>query len=505
MDEDIFKDMIDYGDEKPASEEEEMQESEEAAEEEMPEAVIDNTESSYEEEEENTASEFVEEYTADMDEEEYEYEYEAPEEEEEALVAPMIKPMLKYLIPLFAVLAFMVFMMTSNIGAIKTYRENFIANAGQLMYNMGIDLSQEEAPDENTVEDESSVEYKEVVPVSEEDDETVQYRTEVLSDVKLTFDGASGAKFVSYGEGVICAKTNYLCYINKDGVIEWEKNVSIIDPILKAEGDYFLLAQKNGVRFVLYSGAEEVYQSSSEDNILTANVSANGDVVLVTDKAGYKGAISVYNKRGDKAFAWSSGSASIISADISAKSRRVAAALLYTDDTVRSGVYLFDIKKPDSYAQQSIEDSVIYNVDFKDDNLNVFADNSMTGMKISGKISYNIDFGSSELALSGIDENGDKIMLFTGNNVPMMNIYNKNGKLKNTVSARKIPDYAHVFDGNIIYNVDREIFLSKLNTRIPYKYTAAMDIQGIVPIDSKSFMIVYSNSVSLVRMKGVLW
>ena len=77
--------------------------------------------------------------------------------------------------------------------------------------------------------------------------------------------------------------------------------------------------------------------------------------------------------------------------------------------------------------------------------------------------------------------------------------------MKNTVSSRKLPDFAYVHDGNVIYNVDREIFLSKLNARIPYKYTAAMDIQGLIPIDEKSFMVIYSNSVSVITMKGVLW
>lgn len=510
MDEDIFKDMIDYGD----GEEEEtkpLKEEEEQVPTDRVDYIADDDAEDYffddGEDEEITEEKAFGEYTEDMDEPEYEDELIMFDEslDDERLVVPMIKPVLKWLIPLFVVLAAIIFVMTSNIGPIKTYRENFMANVDQLMYDMGIDLyTQEEESGEKSNGGDNAVEYHEV-PEEEGDDGTAQYRTDVVLDVKITFDGASNARFARYGEGVVCAKTNYICYINKDGIKEWEKNVSIIDPILKSEGEYFMVAQKGGVKFAMYRGSEAVYEGTSENNILSGNVSANGDVVLITEKPGYKGAIYVYNKRGDNAFAWSSGSASIISADISPKSRRVAAALLNTDDQVKSGVYLFNIKKPDSYAQQLFENTIIYNVDFKDNNLNVFSDTAMTGMKISGKISYVIDFGTAEIALSNLDDNGDKVMLFTGTNVPMMNIYNKRGSLKNTVSARKIPDFADIYDGNIIYNVDREIFLSKLNTRIPYKYTAAMDIQGIVPIDSKSFMVIYSNSVSVVRMKGVIW
>lgn len=508
MDKNIFEDMIDYGDDV----------SEEMLQDSVEEDDIEDDGSEEEHiEENNVAEENIEavqdsedvgiqtwdssEYTEDMDEPDDEYEFIPFDEQldDDRLIEPMIKPVLKWLLPVVVLVGAVVFITTSDNAGIKAYRENFAVNVSQLMNNMGINLEKEEPKKSEP----DGIKYKDVDEAR--DDGKIQYRTAVLSDVKLTFEGASKAKFAMYGEGIVCAKTNYICYINKNGEIEWEKNVSIIEPILKCEGEYILLAQNAGTKFVLYKGGEEIYTSNSESNILTANVSANGDVVLVTDKAGYKGALSVYNKRGDMAFSWSSGGASIVSADISVSSRRVAAALLNTDDTVKSSVYLFDIKKPDSYAQYSIEDTIVYNVDFKDDCLNVFSDKSLIGMKISGKVIYNIDFGAAEASLSNIDENGDKVLLFTSDNIPMMNVYNKHGRIKSTISVSKLPDFVDLIDGNVIYNVDREVFLSKYNTRIPYKYTAAMDIQKLIPIDSKSFVVVYSNSISVVRMKGVIW
>lgn len=490
MDEDIFKDMIDYGDEESNTDTEDIAE-------EIPEVA--------QEEETQDEPEFGE-YTEDMDEPEYEdeeFETDIDDDDDDRLVAPMIKPILKWLVPLLAVLAVIIFVMTSDIPAIKTYRGNFTTNAMQLLDNMGIDLTKTKESEQSSPQKHGDIEYKEIQkPVQEE---ITQYRTDVSNDVMITFDGAATSEFARYRDGVICAKTNYLCFIDKKGEKIWEKNISITNPILKTEGDYYVLAQKGGVRFALFSGEEEIYEKSAENNILGANVSAKGDVILITEKTGYKGAIYVYNKRGDNAFAWSSGSSSIMSADISADSRRVAAALLNTDSTVRAGVYLFNIQKPDSYAQQIFDNSIIYNVDFKGDNLSVFADTALIGMNISGKILYNLGFGETELSASMIDDNGDKLMLFTGTSVPMMNVYNKNGKLKNTVSSRKIPDYALVHDGNIMYNVDREIFMSKLGARIPYKYTAAMDVQGLVMVDESTFMVIYSNSISMVKMKGVVW
>ncbi|MDO5398535.1 MAG: DUF5711 family protein [bacterium] len=441
------------------------------------------------------------------DEESFSYDYEYDEEDfgDTRLVTPMIKPLIKKLIPLLVVLLLLIWATTTDNFIVRNYRENFGRNLGSIMSSLGINLSasDEEQPEDNA--DGSMVEYKESEENNDEKVYKTEYRTEVESDVMITFEGAADAQFVKYREGVVCASANYLCYINKEGTVEWEKNVAVTDPILRAEGDYFLLAQRSGNRFMMYKGSSVVFDRTADNNILTGNVSANGDAVLVTDKPGYKGALEVYNRRGDKAFAWSSGNASIISADISASSRRVAAALLNTDSTVKSSVYLFNIKQSDSYAQREFDASLIYKVDFKDNDLTVFADNALIGMKHSGKEVYRIDFGDSEVTRTSLSDDSDKLVLFTGTNIPMINIYNKRGKLKNTISSQKVPDYAYIDNDNVVYNTDREIIMGKTNISIPYKYTAIMDIKGIVPVDDRSFLVIYSNSISMVCMKGMLW
>ena len=59
-----------------------------------------------------------------------------------------------------------------------------------------------------------------------------------------------------------------------------------------------------------------------------------------------------------------------------------------------------------------------------------------------------------------------------------------------------------VENGNVIYNVDRDIILGKPDAKRPYKYTAAMDISGLIPINNSSFMLIYSNGIEMVRMGG---
>ena len=444
------------------------------------------------------------EYISEDEDFDYYYEHEDEDSDDTGLVTPMLKPILKKLIPFLIFLLLLIWATTTDNFIVRNYRENFTKNVNSITDNLGIDTGDS---DEKRTEDDGGgvVKYKETKPVDDENADKTEYRTAIESDVMITFEGASDAQFVKYKDGVVCASSNYLCFINKDGTVAWEKNVAVTDPILRTEGEYFMVAQRGGNRFAMYRGSEAVFEKTADNNILTGNVSANGDVVLVTDKTGYKGAIEVYNRRGDKAFAWSSGGAAIVSADISAKSRRVAAALLNTDNTVRSAVYLFDIKQSDSYARREFSDSLVYKVDFKGNDLNVFADNALIGMKHSGREIYRIDFGDSDVTRTSLSDEGDKLVLFTGTNIPMINIYNKRGNLKNTISSLKVPDFAYINNDNVVYNTDREIIMGKTNISIPYKYTAIMDIKGIVPVDDKSFLVIYSNSISMVCMKGMLW
>jgi len=438
------------------------------------------------------------------DEISYDFEHDEDDEEEEKLIVPMLRPLLLWLVPLLAVILVIVWGMTTTNSVVQNYRRNFTSNLNQIAENLGIDRKND-AEDSGENYAEGLIEYKESSQKNKNDDAGTQYRRDVESDTMLTFDGAANAQFVAYRNGVICATTNYICYINKNGVREWEKNIAITDPILRSEGDFFLVAQNGGTRFTLYKGDKVVFDTTAEGNIHTGNVSSSGDVVLVTDRTGYKGAVVVYNKHGDKAFSWSSGSAQVISADISPSSRRVAVALLNTDSASRSAVYMFNMKKTESYAKQEFGGSLIYKVDFKGNSLNVFADNMTAGMKVSGEIEYRIEYGDSEATRASLADNGDKLILFTGTNIPMLNIYNKYGKLKKTISSQKVPGFAYISDSDIVYNVDREIILGNINAEIPYKYTAIMDIKGIVPVDKRSFLVIYSNSISMIRMKGVLW
>ena len=404
---------------------------------------------------------------------------------------------------------FIVFTMTDT-GVIGNYKKNVSANVTKIFSDMGIDISKKPVPTVGAITDTSAVSEDVVsddgkreqikIRSTSNSEREVEYDTEVDFSKMIPIESTAEADFCAYKKGVLCARTNHLSYIGASGEVEWEVTTSVVDPMLEAEGDYILLAQKSGKKICMYNGERLLYDTDTEGNILSCAVSTNGDAVLVMSKQAYKGAFSVYNKDGDEIYAWSSGSDIILSADISNSSRRVAASLMNTDGRVKSTIMLFNIKKEDSYASAEFDDTVLFDVVFVDENINAFGDNAMVGMNTSGRVLYDKRFDDVELTNYSIDTNGTKIMVFRSGNIPMMNIYNSAGVLKYTVTLQSSTDHADISSYNIIYNDKRDVILGKPNSRHMSKFTATMDIKKLVIIDSRTFAIVYSNSLEFVRM-----
>ena len=92
--------------------------------------------------------------------------------------------------------------------------------------------------------------------------------------------------------------------ITKNGEKKWEHETQISNPILSVSGKYIAVAGKDSTHLNLYKGKKLLYAIDIPDRIKTCSVSEKGDVALITDKTAYKGAVSVFNKKGEEVFSW---------------------------------------------------------------------------------------------------------------------------------------------------------------------------------------------------------
>lgn len=422
------------------------------------------------------------EFDGDKFEEEYRrrQEEEKQERRKEKFRAVMIAAAVLAVIVIVLLVAF------TSVG--DTYRKNFKNNFDKLFYT-------EPAIDIGATEKSSNVqEY-----VDEERALKVKSIGNTSKNVKVVpFEGAASGSFEPYQGGLICAKSNYLSFIDSAGNVKWEKDTSVADPILSVDGQYAALAAQGGTKLCMYSGEDLVFECSTSDKIKNMRVSANGDVVLVCDRENYKGAIVVYNRDGKEVFSWSSGKNDVISADISSASRRVAAALLNTDKKVYSVIKVFDITSKVNSEEAVFDDTIIFNIDYAGDTVTGFGDNSLVSVTSMGKVLTDKRFDRVDISRYAFDSEGNRLVHFDSAGIPVFHLYGKKGVLKSEMLADNFADCTAVKGDLILYNDSRDVILRRMGSDRINEYTATMDILDLVLINTRVYGIVHSNSIEIV-------
>lgn len=118
----------------------------------------------------------------------------------------------------------------------------------------------------------------------------------------------------------------------------------------------------------------------------------------------------------------------------------------------------------------------------------------------AGKIVYDNDFSNVQLTHSAIDSNGNKLLAFDDGNIPMLNLYSKNGFLKNSTTLIGVTDFIDINKKYILYNIGRDIYFGKTNSKVMSKYTAAMVIKNLIIVSDTTFVVIYSNSLEVVTV-----
>lgn len=385
-----------------------------------------------------------------------------PEDIPEKIKEPKIKkekkklPKKKYIIPAVLILIIAILLNTEFIGNIK----DFFNRKNNITFNSRIG---------NTFDSEAKI---------------------------VPFENASESALKRSKRGIVIAKSNYLALFDKNGNTLWDTNTSVVNPILRTEGEFILLAEKEGKKVCLFKDKKLVFSIDSPNEILTAELSANGDSVLVTKKEFYKNAVCVYNEKGEQIFSWSSGTDSIISADISSSSRRVAAALVNTDTRVKSTVMFFDINKEAPYHNIEFTESLIYKTHFIGETLNIEADNRIAGINTDGDVLWDLTFTDKDLIFTSADGNGKRIAVIEKDNIPSLLVLAEDADVETTVNLDVSPDYADIKDKVLIYNNERIVIFGE--PRRLGRYITSMDIKGLKVTGSDSFIVVYNNSLEFV-------
>ncbi len=414
---------------------------------------------------------------------------------------------------LIAVGGFVLYSSGVKISYFENYGTNFRKNVKNIADRLNIDLPQgaeeflSKTPEPLTTEEKLEI----IEKMEKENAEALASPTptlpiatdkELLASSKIVaFKNAYAAEYAVYNSKLLCATDTQLVCYKHSGDVEWSVDIQANNPILRVSGNYIMLAEKGGSKAYLFNGKKKLWENSLEEVFISADVSSNGDVCIVSDKSKYKGAVSVINRNGDVVFQWNSGKHEIIDADICSSSRNLAISLLNTEKGADTKISFFDLKQKESFKTLDLEDSIAFDLEFGGGVLNIFADNQILGVSSSGNILWTKSFEQKSLYRYAIEDSGYKLCVFDNNNLSEISIINSRGKEKATFESEAFPEHICVMDGRVLYSNGRTLIYSAFSGKNPQKYKCTRDIYKLLILDSRHLFAVYNSSIEFINLK----
>ena len=399
----------------------------------------------------------------------------------------------------------------TNDGIIGIYKRNFNYNMGLIFNMFGREwnpptytlptigaaapkarLLSENAPTEVNID---SSGYKEEDNVREET-ESLYYS--VKEAHTIPFDEAGSSKIAAADGGVVCARSNYLSFINSSGNIEWETETEISDPILSVNGKYIAVAANGGTQLSLYNKKKLVFYTEISDNIRALKVSARGDVALVTSKPSYKGAVVMINRKGEKVFSWSSGVNYITAVNI-LKNRRIAASVVSADERITSYVILFNINSTEPVFGVEMQESLVYTLDTDGKNIFVNGDNCVSCLTRRGGMKYDMRYDESVITHSASDTRGNRLIAFTDSNAAALNLYDRHGNLDSVLVTEGEPDFIDIYKTTVLYNNGRDIISGDAGDEKKALFAASRTIKDLKLIDTSTAAALYADGIEIIK------
>ena len=196
------------------------------------------------------------------------------------------------------------------------------------------------------------------------------------------------------------------------------------NPVIKSEDKRMLLYDLGGVAFKLFGKTGEVYEKRMEETVMMGSISANGDILIVTEDDRYATNATVFDKNGSVIYNWSNGDKIIDSSFTYDGAGCVFATFAVSEGRMYSKVSIADMSRSDSVLiSEPLEGLVMQARQNKEGNIWAITDEKLYLLSDIGQVigSYSFTtepaaFGlcgeSACIALSGIGHESEKLLVF---------------------------------------------------------------------------------------------
>lgn len=323
--------------------------------------------------------------------------------------------------------------------------------------------------------------------------------------VDMDFETGGDYTMIPYQGDILMYNNQQIRQVNSGGKTVWSSDVSMSHPLVETAKDYLLLADLGGNnRTVLYKNGKVYREYSLGNDIISAKVNPKGWTAFATATVGYKGKVTVFDKKGKEKFSWNSGEGYILDIAFSDDGRWLAVAQLNSEGSrADSRIQFIDLRRKKVTATAEKRGSLIADLRFSDNRLIAVSDTELCGFKTSGKELFSVSFAGKNPGK--YDISSDEVLAFVatdnrGNAV--VELYNTKGKLKGRYQADSTVTNLSVYKDMVVIGRNRDVLYINQRGKLKKTATAKLDIKTLGLFgDGHTALAAGSTSAYIVRMR----
>lgn len=264
--------------------------------------------------------------------------------------------------------------------------------------------------------------------------------------------------------------------MNRSGKQVYNKQHSFGTPVLTTDGSLALLYNRGGKSLQIESASNEIYKTTYENNIQTADISNSGVYAVVTDSKNYLSEMTIYLKDNTEKYKYYFSECYVTCIDINSEGNLACVSGFFArDGAMRSVIYLFSFNSTEPLLKLEFDGMPIDIRFFTNNKLAFISDNALNIIDINSKSKKEINYNRRVLVSYDIEKNS-KICLALSSS--------KDGRNCNLVSVDK--------SGNIDSEFNTEFKILSLSIK-----------DNIIAILSPSVLNIYTTKGEILENKDV--
>lgn len=316
----------------------------------------------------------------------------------------------------------------------------------------------------------------------------------------------------AYGKYISVLSKNKLSAYSANGTLTSELDVNISVPLSHTNGNYMVLAEKDGDKLYLISEGSILWDTKVEGTISGVNVNENGYVSAIIKNTIYKSVIIFYDLSGNELFRRYIPNNYAICTDISKDNKYLAVGEVdYAGTIIKSYVKIISVDlaqtDPDNsivYTYESNNGEVITNINYQDKENAVCMFNTYI-QKVSTKDNERVyEFTNDDLfvdidlksGVAVIDKQSSGLFSYEYE-VKVKSINSKAESLY--ILNSDLPRSMIVKDDLMAFNLGNEVRIVSSSGWLQKKYVSSKQINDIVLGDSVAG-VVYKNKIEIIEL-----